>query len=74
VRCDIQLNGSILLDQACDGKVRLDGVELGCNDPNGWMPIDERNIRLLGNACDKLRSATDSAIEANFACTGFRPD
>ena len=74
VSCDIQLNGSILLDQACAGKVTLNGVALGCNDPNGWMPIDDRNIRLLGSACQELRAVTDSPIEANFACSGFRPD
>jgi hypothetical protein len=49
-------------------------VELVCNDPNGWKALDERNIRLQGTACDKLRASSDAAIEANFACSGFRPD
>lgn len=74
VSCEIALNGTILLDQACDGTVTLDGTELACNDPNGWMPIDERRIRLVGEACEKLRASNNPAVEAHFACTGFRPD
>jgi hypothetical protein len=74
VSCEIELNGSILIDRACDGKVKLDGVELGCNDPNGWKALDERNIRVQGTACEKLRSSHEATIEASFACTGFRPD
>lgn len=74
VSCEIELNGSILLDQACSGTVSLDGVALECNDANGWTPIDDRNIRLQGAACDSLRLHADAVIEANFACSGFRPD
>jgi hypothetical protein len=74
VSCEIELNGSILLDQACSGTVTLDGVALGCDDANGWTPIDDRNIRLQGSACDRLRSHVDAAVVANFACSGFRPN
>jgi hypothetical protein len=74
ISCEIELGGSILLDQACDGKVTLDGKELACDDPNGWAPIDERNIRLQGAACDELSKSKDGVIEAHFACSGFRPD
>jgi hypothetical protein len=74
IRCDIELNGAILVDRACEGSVRLDGVALPCDDPNGWKVIDERNIRLLGTACEKLRTSHEAVIEASFACTGFRPD
>ena len=74
VGCEIQLSGAIFLDQACDGVVKLNGKELRCNDPNGWEPIDDRNIRLNGSACDKLKGQGDSSVEASFTCTAFRPD
>jgi hypothetical protein len=74
VGCEIELNGTISLEQACNGTVTLDGVALACNDANGWSAIDERNIRLQGSACERLRSRNDAMVEAHFACTGFRPD
>lgn len=74
VGCEIELNGAIFLDQACDGTVSLNGAPLKCNDPNGWAPIDERNIRLQGKACDTVKQKNDSIVEASFTCTAFRPD
>jgi len=74
VGCEIELNGAIFLDQACDGRVSLNGMPLKCNDPNGWAPIDERNIRLQGKACDTVMQKNDSLVEASFTCTAFRPD
>jgi hypothetical protein len=72
--CDIELNGAVLADQACSGTVTLDGRALGCNDPNGWKLIDERNIRLQGRACESLKDKNDAIVEASFTCTVFRPD
>ena len=72
--CEIELGGSILLDRACEGVVTLGGKPLVCNDPDGWAPIDERHIRLQGTACAQLQADTSESVEANFACTGFRPD
>jgi hypothetical protein len=74
VGCDIELNGSIYLDQACDGMVSLNNMALKCNDPNGWAPIDERNIRLQGSACEAVKHKNDSIVEATFTCKAFRPD
>jgi hypothetical protein len=74
VGCDIELNGAIFLDQACDGMVTLNGKPLKCNDPNGWKPIDERNIQLQGSACEMVKQKNDSLVEATFSCKAFRPD
>lgn len=74
VGCDIELNGSIFLDQACDGTVSLNDMPLKCNDPNGWAPIDARNIRLQGSACEAVKKKNDSIVEASFTCKAFRPD
>ena len=74
VGCDIELNGSILADQACDGTVTLDGMPLRCNDPNGWVLVDESNIRLQGEACARLMANNNARLQASFTCTAFRPD
>jgi hypothetical protein len=74
VGCDIQLNGAITVDRACDGEVTLNGSPLKCKDPNGWTPIDAHNIRLQGSACKTVMGMKDSLVEASFACEVFRPD
>lgn len=74
VGCDIRLNGSVTRADACNGIVKLDGMELKCNDPNGWMLVDERNIRLQGKACDRIKANNEARLEASFTCTAFRPD
>ncbi|HKP56429.1 MAG TPA: hypothetical protein VJV78_06910 [Polyangiales bacterium] len=73
ISCEIELNGTILLDRACEGTVKLDGMALPCDDPDGWVPTDERHLRLQGRACEQLRASKDGLVEADFACTGFRP-
>lgn len=74
VGCEIELNGAISSADACSGVVKLDGMTLKCNDPNGWALIDERNIRLQGSACMHLTNKNDAMVEASFTCTAFRPD
>jgi hypothetical protein len=74
VGCEIELNGAISRDDACGGTVKLDGMDLKCNDPNGWSLIDDHNIRLQGSACQHLMNKNDAYVEASFTCTAFRPD
>lgn len=74
VGCDIRLNGAVTRADACNGIVKLDGMELKCDDPNGWELVDERNIRLRGRACERIKSNNEARLEASFTCTAFRPD
>jgi hypothetical protein len=74
VGCELQLNGAVDTSQACSGSVKLQGVALECNSPNGWTLIDERHIRIQGTACDKLTNSPETLVEASFDCTVFRPD
>jgi len=72
ISCDIALtNGSINTsspDIYCDGSsVALNGTPLPCNDPNGWVPIDETHIRLQGSACDEL-TMSGGSVTATFPC------
>ncbi|MEM9072617.1 MAG: vWA domain-containing protein [Myxococcota bacterium] len=66
--CVVELSGRVSLDEACSGSVRLNGRSLSCDDPNGWEPVDETRIELLGDACDELQSGPGSTLEAVFPC------
>ena len=66
--CDITLNGSIDLADACTGTVELNGVALPCDDPNGWEAVDATHIRLLGTACDMLTGDSGATLTASFPC------
>jgi hypothetical protein len=74
VGCDIELNGLVDPKFACTGNVKLNGTALGCNDPNGWVLLDERHIRLQGTACQTIMADQNASILADFECTIFNPD
>lgn len=66
--CLIEVNGEIVMDLACSGRVTLNGVDLPCGDPNGWHAPDSKHIELLGEACDTLLNTTDPTLSAVFPC------
>jgi hypothetical protein len=68
VSCDVQLNGSLIVSRACEGSVKINGMDLGCNDPQGWAPLDESHISLQGTACDRFKSDPAVLLSANFPC------
>lgn len=74
VGCDVELNGLVDPMHACTGKVSLNGTPLACNDPNGWVLLDERHIRLQGSACQTIMADQTANIQADFECTIFNPD
>ena len=53
--CEIALNGHVTSGDPCRGMVTLNGEPLECGDDNGWELLDERHIRLLGDACDRAQ-------------------
>jgi len=57
---------------ACQGSVYLDGVELGCNDPNGWTLKSPTQIELVGAACDAIQQGNHS-VEGTFPCAVVSP-
>ena len=67
--CEIQLSGSVSGGDACEGTVTLNGVELSCDDPNGWELSTPQTIRLLGTACDTLKTDDDVFLDVSFPCT-----
>jgi hypothetical protein len=66
--CEVRLEGTIDLEEACTGSVSLNGRELGCDDPNGWRAISEDRIEIMGTACDELQSEAGSSLQATFPC------
>jgi hypothetical protein len=67
--CDVRLNGSVQDGDPCDGAVVLNDLPLGCNDDNGWRLLDPGTIRLLGDACDEVKSGVEVTLEVSFPCT-----
>ena len=68
VSCDVELNGTLNVSRACEGAVKINGADLGCNDPQGWKPLDESHISLQGTACDRFKSDPAVLLTANFPC------
>jgi hypothetical protein len=69
--CSVALEGEITkIDAACgvSSTVQLNGEPLTCGDANGWRIVDSTHIELVGDACTRWLSSTDSALDARFAC------
>lgn len=65
--CVLTVEGEIDPEKACDGTVRIDGVEIPCDDPNGWTLLSPTEIELQGDACDLIQSG-EHTVDATFPC------
>ena len=66
--CTVGLDGRIDPVTACRGTVILNERELACGDADGWRPVDEEHIELLGAACEEATAAEGAIVEASFPC------
>ena len=66
--CDVVLRGSVKPGIECMGTIKVNGVPLTCNDPNGWMLKDKSTISITGTACDEYRNNLTAVLEADFPC------
>ena len=66
--CDVVLNGSVKPGIECMGKIKINGVELPCNDPNGWALKDPSTVAIQGSACQQYKMDLSSVLEADFPC------
>jgi hypothetical protein len=73
VSCELNLEGKLVVDQACKGEVRLNGTLLSCNGENGWSVVDPTRIRLQGSACETWKNQAGAALEASFPCMVVTP-
>ena len=69
IPCTVSLtDGTIDIEQACTGDVRLNGEELECDDDDrGWRAIDGNTVELTGSACADWRAGA-AELEAFFPC------
>ena len=72
--CEVALRGHVQEADACKGTVNLtlpgmvDGMELDCNDPDGYRLLDETTLELQGSACQLLKSSVGASISVKFPC------
>lgn len=66
VSCDLLVDGIVDLEQACDGSVFLDGVELDCG--TDYELPDPSTLRLLGEACATLQDGGQHTVDASWPC------
>jgi hypothetical protein len=53
--------------------VKLDGMQINLNDPNGWMLVGDRTVEVQGAACEQLRSTGSHSIEVSVQCSVVSP-
>lgn len=66
VSCQLDLSGNIVVEQASNGTVRLNGRALTFG--TDWRAVDMNTIELLGAACTELKSAPNPTVAASFPC------
>jgi len=66
--CQFTVAGDIVPDQACTGRVEVNGQRLICNGPDGWRLIDANTLELTGQACDTYKQTKRSVVQASFPC------
>lgn len=66
VSCELTINGTVDPDQAKNGTVMLNGMQLTYG--TDWEVVNGTTIRLLGGACDTLKSSTNPQVQATFPC------
>lgn len=53
--------------------VRLDGQQINLGDPNGWQLVGERNVQLMGTACETLEDGGLHAVDVEVRCQVVTP-
>jgi len=66
VSCELNINGTVDPNQASSGTVTLNGQNLTYG--TDWTVVNGTTIKLLGAACDSLKSSTNPQVKASFPC------
>ncbi len=64
--CELMINGSVDQSQASGGTVVLNGMTLTYG--SDWTLSSPNTIKLLGQACENLKNATNPVVTASFPC------
>ena len=65
--CTFTLQGKVTAGKESLGRVRLDGIDLDYQMPDGWRLTDPQTIEILGASCDKIKS-TSKLLQVSFPC------
>jgi hypothetical protein len=68
IGCKVKLHARVDSENACQGTVELNGRPLICEDPDGWLPIDENHIELQGASCTSFINSPTAILHASFPC------
>ena len=66
--CEIDLHATVTAADLCKGTVTLDGTPLECNGAHGFSRIDDRHVRLHGDACESWKSDANASLQAKWPC------
>ncbi|HEY5920937.1 MAG TPA: vWA domain-containing protein [Kofleriaceae bacterium] len=66
VSCELMINGTVDPEQAKGGTVTLNGMQLMYG--TDWEVVNGTTIRLVGQACETLKSSTNPQVQASFPC------
>lgn len=64
--CDLALTGTIDVTQAQSGSLSINGQMRAYG--TDWVLVNGTTIRVLGGACDDLKSTPNPTIQASFPC------
>ena len=71
--CVFDLNGTVNVGSASQGRVTLDGATLTYMDPNGWHLNGNGQVVVDGAACQSIQSGAQG-IDIWFPCGAFIPE
>jgi hypothetical protein len=66
VSCELTISGEVDPEQAKGGTVTLNGMMLMYG--TDWEVVDGMHIRLIGQACETLKSTPNPQVQASFPC------
>ncbi len=66
VSCELNINGTVDVEQAKGGTVSLNGTQLTYG--TDWEVVNQTTIKLVGTACDTMKSSPNPQVQASFPC------
>jgi hypothetical protein len=68
--CVFNLDGEVVEGYEDQGTVRIDGMSVPKDDPDGWRLNNPKQVELLGAACQTIQEG-DHNLDIDFPCGGY---
>lgn len=68
--CVFTLDGEVVDGYGDQGTVRIDGMSIPKDDPNGWRLNSAKEVELIGEACTLIQEG-DHSLVIDFPCGGY---